>query len=251
MSWFWTTRLPEAILRLAPSVGVHPSLLPRHRGPDPCFWAIDAGRRGHRRDGASPRARVRHGRRSSRSASSPSTRPGTAGCWRARSTVRASPCCARSCAPTPSGRPPAPIPQDEGAATAAPLADRGRAGDRLVVAGRAHRAAGARRGPLAGRVDGDRRPHRRRWCACEPTQRLPARARAGRGGRAGRRRRRRPRRRRRGRAPRRARRARTTRPLGGATSLDLVRDRRKGAVSTSPFPIARGARLRFESGTRR
>ncbi|HTB78388.1 MAG TPA: formyltransferase family protein, partial [Polyangiaceae bacterium] len=28
---------------LAPSVGVHPSLLPRHRGPDPCFWAIDAG----------------------------------------------------------------------------------------------------------------------------------------------------------------------------------------------------------------
>jgi methionyl-tRNA formyltransferase len=43
VSWFWTTRLPEAILRLAPSVGVHPSLLPRHRGPDPCFWAIDAG----------------------------------------------------------------------------------------------------------------------------------------------------------------------------------------------------------------
>jgi methionyl-tRNA formyltransferase len=43
VSWFWTTRLPERILRLAPSVGVHPSLLPRHRGPDPCFWAIDAG----------------------------------------------------------------------------------------------------------------------------------------------------------------------------------------------------------------
>jgi methionyl-tRNA formyltransferase len=43
VSWFWTTRLPEAILRLAPAVGVHPSLLPRHRGPDPCFWAIDAG----------------------------------------------------------------------------------------------------------------------------------------------------------------------------------------------------------------
>jgi methionyl-tRNA formyltransferase len=43
VSWFWTTRLPESILRLAPSVGVHPSLLPRHRGPDPCFWAIDAG----------------------------------------------------------------------------------------------------------------------------------------------------------------------------------------------------------------
>jgi methionyl-tRNA formyltransferase len=43
VSWFWTTRLPESILRLAPTVGVHPSLLPRHRGPDPCFWAIDAG----------------------------------------------------------------------------------------------------------------------------------------------------------------------------------------------------------------
>jgi methionyl-tRNA formyltransferase len=43
VSWFWTTRLPESILRLAPGVGVHPSLLPRHRGPDPCFWAIDAG----------------------------------------------------------------------------------------------------------------------------------------------------------------------------------------------------------------
>jgi methionyl-tRNA formyltransferase len=43
VSWFWTTKLPEPILRLAPSVGVHPSLLPRHRGPDPCFWAIDAG----------------------------------------------------------------------------------------------------------------------------------------------------------------------------------------------------------------
>ncbi len=45
MSWFWTTKLPPPILRLAPSVGVHPSLLPRHRGPDPCFWAIDAGDR--------------------------------------------------------------------------------------------------------------------------------------------------------------------------------------------------------------
>ncbi len=43
VSWFWTTKIPEPILRLAPSVGMHPSLLPRHRGPDPCFWAIDAG----------------------------------------------------------------------------------------------------------------------------------------------------------------------------------------------------------------
>jgi methionyl-tRNA formyltransferase len=31
------------VLALAPAVGVHPSLLPRHRGPDPYFAAIDAG----------------------------------------------------------------------------------------------------------------------------------------------------------------------------------------------------------------
>lgn len=43
VSWFWTTRLPAGILELAPSLGVHPSLLPRHRGPDPYFWAIDCG----------------------------------------------------------------------------------------------------------------------------------------------------------------------------------------------------------------
>jgi len=43
VSWYWTTRLPETLLRIAPSVGVHPSLLPRHRGPDPCFWAIASG----------------------------------------------------------------------------------------------------------------------------------------------------------------------------------------------------------------
>lgn len=45
VSWFWTKRIPEAMLRLAPlgTVGVHPSLLPRHRGPDPYFWTIFAG----------------------------------------------------------------------------------------------------------------------------------------------------------------------------------------------------------------
>jgi methionyl-tRNA formyltransferase len=43
VSWFWTRKLPRDILGLAPSLGVHPSLLPRHRGPDPYFWAIDAG----------------------------------------------------------------------------------------------------------------------------------------------------------------------------------------------------------------
>jgi methionyl-tRNA formyltransferase len=43
VSWFWTQRIPPGVLAIARAVGVHPSLLPRHRGPDPYFWAIDAG----------------------------------------------------------------------------------------------------------------------------------------------------------------------------------------------------------------
>jgi methionyl-tRNA formyltransferase len=43
VSWFWTKPVPPAVLAMAPAVGVHPSLLPRHRGPDPYFWAIDGG----------------------------------------------------------------------------------------------------------------------------------------------------------------------------------------------------------------
>lgn len=45
VSWFWTRKIPSAVRRLAPhgAIGVHPSLLPRHRGPDPTFWAILAG----------------------------------------------------------------------------------------------------------------------------------------------------------------------------------------------------------------
>lgn len=45
VSWFFPKKLPPSVLargRLG-SVGVHPSLLPRHRGPDPYFAAIDAG----------------------------------------------------------------------------------------------------------------------------------------------------------------------------------------------------------------
>lgn len=47
VSWFWTKKIPRAFRTLAPrgALGVHPSLLPRHRGPDPFFWAIDAGDR--------------------------------------------------------------------------------------------------------------------------------------------------------------------------------------------------------------
>ena len=45
VSWFWTTKLTPRILALAPlgALGVHPSLLPRHRGPDPYFWTIVHG----------------------------------------------------------------------------------------------------------------------------------------------------------------------------------------------------------------
>jgi methionyl-tRNA formyltransferase len=45
VSWFWTTRLPMELVRAARlgGIGVHPSLLPRHRGPDPTYWAIASG----------------------------------------------------------------------------------------------------------------------------------------------------------------------------------------------------------------
>jgi methionyl-tRNA formyltransferase len=45
VSWFWTKRLPMELVALARhgGLGVHPSLLPRHRGADHYFAAIDAG----------------------------------------------------------------------------------------------------------------------------------------------------------------------------------------------------------------
>jgi methionyl-tRNA formyltransferase len=45
VSWFWTRKIPASIRATAVhgGIGVHPSLLPRHRGPDPTFWAIDSG----------------------------------------------------------------------------------------------------------------------------------------------------------------------------------------------------------------
>lgn len=45
LSWFHPRLIPEELLAVAPrgAFGVHPSLLPRWRGPDPYFWAIRAG----------------------------------------------------------------------------------------------------------------------------------------------------------------------------------------------------------------
>lgn len=45
VSWFFPKRIPGRVLDLAKlgAVGIHPSLLPRHRGPDPYFWAIESG----------------------------------------------------------------------------------------------------------------------------------------------------------------------------------------------------------------
>jgi len=47
VSWFWTRLLPKSWLTAAAhgAIGVHPSLLPRHRGPNPYFWSIDSGDR--------------------------------------------------------------------------------------------------------------------------------------------------------------------------------------------------------------
>lgn len=45
LSWFWPRRIPAKVLNLgrAGALGVHPSLLPRWRGPDPYFWTLAAG----------------------------------------------------------------------------------------------------------------------------------------------------------------------------------------------------------------
>jgi len=45
VSWFWTRRIPPTWISKARlgAIGVHPSLLPKHRGPNPFFGAIDAG----------------------------------------------------------------------------------------------------------------------------------------------------------------------------------------------------------------
>ncbi|MCB9526183.1 MAG: hypothetical protein H6702_22790 [Myxococcales bacterium] len=43
VSGFYPRRIPPPVLALAPGVNVHPSDLPRWRGPDPAWWAIREG----------------------------------------------------------------------------------------------------------------------------------------------------------------------------------------------------------------
>lgn len=45
VSWFFTRRILGSWIAAAPlgAIGVHPSLLPRHRGPDPFYAVIDSG----------------------------------------------------------------------------------------------------------------------------------------------------------------------------------------------------------------
>ncbi len=40
VSCFYPRRIPEVVLDLAPGINVHPSDLPRWRGPDPSYWTI-------------------------------------------------------------------------------------------------------------------------------------------------------------------------------------------------------------------
>jgi methionyl-tRNA formyltransferase len=40
---FYPRRIPRPVLDIAPGLNVHPSALPRFRGPDPCGWTIRAG----------------------------------------------------------------------------------------------------------------------------------------------------------------------------------------------------------------
>ncbi|MCA9538412.1 MAG: hypothetical protein KC620_05960 [Myxococcales bacterium] len=43
VSGFYPRRIPASVLALAPGINVHPSDLPRWRGPDPITWALRAG----------------------------------------------------------------------------------------------------------------------------------------------------------------------------------------------------------------
>lgn len=121
VSWFWTKRLPMEIVRAARlgGFGAHPSLLPRHRGPDPTYWAIacgdaETGVSVHRLEAEYDTGDVLA---ASRLAIDPSWNA-----WQlARALDRPSLRLLRATALAfARGEPPAPIPQDESLATSAP-----------------------------------------------------------------------------------------------------------------------------------
>ncbi len=119
VSWFWTTKLPAEVLAIRPAIGVHPSLLPRHRGPDPYYWAIASGDAttgvtAHRLDAEYDTGAVLAQR-------SLSIDP-TWNAWRlARALDRPSLALLREVVRAyADGRPPAEVPQDERLATQAP-----------------------------------------------------------------------------------------------------------------------------------
>ena len=120
VSWFWTRSVPAALRALAPlgAIGVHPSLLPRHRGPDPYFWAIDAGDDVTGVTAHVLERRVRHGRDPRGSASSRSIRRGTRGRSRRSSIARRSRFLREVVKRSRRHAPPRP--QDEALATEAP-----------------------------------------------------------------------------------------------------------------------------------
>jgi methionyl-tRNA formyltransferase len=124
VSWFWTNKIPVAIPRAAKhgGIGVHPSLLPRHRGPDPTAWAIlegdtETGVTCHRLEEEYDTGDILG---QERIAIDPT--------WNAWQLARALDppslrLLRRVCASFASGHPPQAIPQDETFATSAPFLD--------------------------------------------------------------------------------------------------------------------------------
>ena len=124
VSWFWTKRLPREVIAIVTrehAFGVHPSLLPRHRGPDPFFGAIDSGDGVRRRHRAPSRRRVRH-RRGFFAAGPASNRSDMEQLDARKKLDRPSLALLREIAREyANGKPPAPQRQDESLATDAPL----------------------------------------------------------------------------------------------------------------------------------
>ena len=121
VSWFWVKNLPAAVRAVAPlgTLGVHPSLLPRHRGPDPYYWTLargdgTAGVTAHRLDNEYDTGALLGQRELS-------VHP-TWNAWKlAKALDRPSLALLRqTCAAFAQGKPPTEVPQDEALATLAP-----------------------------------------------------------------------------------------------------------------------------------